>query len=76
MGRSGHPPSGQEHKWAEVLWQRMGAATEQAHAAAMAVWHLQRVLAKKRDPITHALFLDEAAAGSGSGVGRCRLTSA
>ena len=22
------------------------------------MWHLQRVLAKKRDPLTHALFLD------------------
>ena len=28
----------------------------------MGAWHLQRVLAKKRDPISHALFLDEVTA--------------
>ena len=25
----------------------------------VAVWHVQRVLAKKRDPLTHVLFIDE-----------------
>lgn len=27
-------------------------------ASAIEVWHLQRVLAKKRDPLSHTLFLD------------------
>ncbi len=31
---------------------------EALHGAAVAVWHLQRVLAKKRDPLTHVLFSD------------------
>ena len=31
--------------------------------SAVEVWHLQRVLAKKRDPLTHALFLDVVAPG-------------
>ena len=42
----------------EVLWERLGAAGEQLHASAVAVWHLQRVLAKKRDPLSHELFID------------------
>jgi hypothetical protein len=32
------------------------------HAAAVAVWHLQRVLVKKRDPLSHVLFSDALAA--------------
>jgi len=46
---------------AEALWGRLDGAVERVHAASMAVWHLQKVLAKKRDPVTHALFLDEVA---------------
>ncbi len=33
-------------------------AFDALHSAAVAVWHLQRVLAKKRDPLSHTLFLD------------------
>jgi hypothetical protein len=43
----------------ESLWQRMGACMDQLHGIVVAVWHLQRVLAKKRDPISHVGFLDE-----------------
>jgi hypothetical protein len=32
--------------------------TEQMQAAAVSVWHLQRVVAKKRDPLSHVCFLD------------------
>ena len=53
------PPPGEEERWAEILWQRIERALDAAKANCLAVWHLQRVLAKKRDPITHALFLDE-----------------
>ncbi len=42
----------------EALWVKLAAVLEQLHVAAVAVWHLQRVLAKKRDPLTHTLFLD------------------
>ena len=31
-------------------------ALEALHSGALAVWHLQRVLAKKRDPLSHILF--------------------
>ena len=53
------PPPGEEERWAEILWQRIESSLDAAKANCLAVWHLQRVLAKKRDPITHALFLDE-----------------
>ena len=59
-GRAFAPPPGEEERWAEILWQRLERALDAARADCLAVWHLQRVLAKKRDPITHALFLDEA----------------
>ncbi|XP_076925983.1 conserved oligomeric Golgi complex subunit 5-like [Bidens hawaiensis] len=32
---------------------------DQLHSVVVAVWHLQRVLSKKRDPFTHVLLLDE-----------------
>ena len=35
----------------------MGEAAEQLHDSAMAVWHLERVIAKKRDPLSHELFI-------------------
>ena len=57
--RAHMPPPGEEERWAEILWQRLEGALDAARAHCLAVWHLQRVLAKKRDPITHALFLDE-----------------
>lgn len=45
-------------KLQDVLWARLGEAMQQLHASAVAVWHLQRVLAKKRDPLSHDLFID------------------
>jgi hypothetical protein len=37
-------------------------------AGGVAVWHLQRVAAKKRDPLSHVLFLDELVAGEAGGA--------
>ena len=51
----------------EVFWSRLAESADVLHSAAVAVWHLQRVLAKKRDPLSHELFLDivlEAFSGS------------
>lgn len=42
----------------EGLWQGLSLFFDQLLQAATAVWHLQRVMAKKRDPLTHVLFLD------------------
>lgn len=57
--RSGTPQLGSGSKAKEALWQRMAACMEQLHSIVVAVWNLQRVLSKKRDPFTHVLLLDE-----------------
>eukprot|EP00897_Mesotaenium_endlicherianum_P004801 jgi/Mesen1/4349/ME000022S03639 len=59
IARSGTPQLGAAPKARDALWQRMSACMESVHAILLATWHLQRVLAKKRDPITHVVFLDE-----------------
>ncbi|RZC27198.1 conserved oligomeric Golgi complex subunit 5-like [Glycine soja] len=57
---SGTPHIGGGAKAREALWHRLGNCMDQLHSIAVAVWHLQRVLSKKRDPFTHVLLLDEA----------------
>eukprot|EP00250_Pteridium_aquilinum_P008386 c17905_g2_i1 orf=280-2844(-) len=57
--RSGTPQLGGSLKARESLWQRMGPCMDQLHIVVVAVWHLQRVLSKKRDPISHAGFLED-----------------
>ncbi|CAN6451672.1 unnamed protein product [Victoria cruziana] len=57
--RSGLPQIGGGGRAREGLWLRMGNCMDQLHSVVVAVWHLQRVLSKKRDPFTHILFLDE-----------------
>lgn len=59
MQRSGTPQAMGGSRARESLWHRMGACMDQLHAIVVAVWHLQRVLSKKRDPISHIVFLDE-----------------
>lgn len=56
---SGTPQIGGGAKAKEALWQRMGTCMDEIHSIVVAVWHLQRVLSKKRDPFTHVLLLDE-----------------
>ncbi|KAL1207364.1 Conserved oligomeric Golgi complex subunit 5 [Cardamine amara subsp. amara] len=56
---SGAPPIGGAAKVREALWQRMASCMDQWYSLVVAVWHLQRVLSKKRDPFTHVLLLDE-----------------
>ncbi|XP_052178472.1 conserved oligomeric Golgi complex subunit 5 isoform X2 [Diospyros lotus] len=57
--RSGTPQIGGGAKAKEALWQRMSTCMDRLHSIMVAVWHLQRVLSKKRDPFTHVLLLDE-----------------
>lgn len=57
--RSGTPQIGGGVKAKEALWQRMSECMGQLHSIMVAVWNLQRVLSKKRDPFTHVLLLDE-----------------
>ncbi|KAK9065273.1 hypothetical protein SSX86_016656 [Deinandra increscens subsp. villosa] len=57
--RSGTPQIGSGAKAKDALWQRMATCMDQLHSVVVAIWHLQRVLSKKRDPFTHVLLLDE-----------------
>lgn len=57
--RSGTPQIGGGGKAKDALWQRMSGCMDQLHSIIGAVWLLQRVLSKKRDPFTHVLLLDE-----------------
>ncbi|KAL3695831.1 hypothetical protein R1sor_009907 [Riccia sorocarpa] len=61
--RSGTPQLGATSRAREGLWQRLGTCISQLKTIMLAVWHLQRVLAKKRDPISHTVFLDEVTQG-------------
>ncbi|KAL4379983.1 hypothetical protein GQ457_02G042350 [Hibiscus cannabinus] len=56
---SGTPQIGGSGKAREALWQRMGSCMDQLHSIMVAIWHLERVLSKKRDPFSHVLLLDE-----------------
>lgn len=64
------PQPGAAGSWQDKLWQGLKGVCDLFVAGGVAVWHLQRVAAKKRDPLSHALFLDELcgpAAGGGGG---------
>ena len=65
------PPSGAEHAWVDALWRRIDTAMDAVHENAMSVWHLQRVLAKKRDPLSSALFLEEVVGRAASQQALC-----
>ena len=54
----------------EALWDRLREAFEGLWRSGVAMWHLQRVLMKKRDPLTHELFISVVAPTSeGEGGG-------
>jgi hypothetical protein len=50
----------------EALWSGLAEAAEALRRAALEAWHLQRVLAKKRDPLTHELLSEGAGFGPGA----------
>jgi conserved oligomeric Golgi complex subunit 5 len=43
-----------------ALWAALDECMNRMHMAAIAMWHLQRVVGKKRDPLTLAAFIDVA----------------
>ncbi|KAL3159741.1 hypothetical protein ABBQ38_010147 [Trebouxia sp. C0009 RCD-2024] len=47
------------NKWQEHMWQKLSLLMEKLRLSIVSIWHVQRVLAKKRDPLTHVLFIDE-----------------
>lgn len=42
----------------EALWERLSESFDGLWRSGVAMWHLQRVLMKKRDPLTHDLFIN------------------
>ena len=53
------PSSGRTKIWRRVLWGHFDdGVCEEIHKRSLQVWNLQRILYKKRDPITHMNFLE------------------
>jgi len=44
--------------WQDKLWGGLKEVADTLSTAAAGVWHLQRVVAKKKDPLSHVCFLD------------------
>lgn len=51
----------------DVLWQGVGQALQALQACVVEACLLQRVLAKKRDPLSNVLFLEEVTVGGAPG---------
>lgn len=51
----------------EVLWQGVAKALQSLQTCVVEACLLQRVLGKKRDPLSHDLFLDEVMGGGAPG---------
>lgn len=44
--------------WQETLWSRIRDLASEIENSTVGIWHLQQVIAKKRDPVTHVCFGD------------------
>lgn len=44
--------------WQEIFWTRVRDLTAEMEKSVVSTWHLQQVLRKKKDPISHVLLLD------------------
>ncbi|KAM4748513.1 conserved oligomeric Golgi complex subunit 5 [Rhinophrynus dorsalis] len=60
-GRAAMPSPGNTAAFRAALWTNMEKLMDQIYAACVQVQHLQKVLTKKRDPVTHVCFIDEIA---------------
>lgn len=58
-GKASMPAPGNTAAFRATLWTNLEKLMDQIHAACGQVNHLQRVLVKKRDPVTHVCFMDE-----------------
>eukprot|EP01026_Neomeris_dumetosa_P048033 TRINITY_DN4139_c0_g1_i2.p1 TRINITY_DN4139_c0_g1~~TRINITY_DN4139_c0_g1_i2.p1 ORF type:complete len:607 (-),score=92.38 TRINITY_DN4139_c0_g1_i2:38-1858(-) len=47
---------GGQQQQVDKVWERVKELLEDVRNAGMAIWHLQRVIEKKRDPLTHVSF--------------------
>jgi len=58
-GRVSMPVTGSSPAFRAALWTNMEKLMDQIFSSCAQVQHLQKVLAKKRDPVTHVCYLDE-----------------
>ncbi|KAM7439206.1 Conserved oligomeric Golgi complex subunit [Porites harrisoni] len=58
-GRAAMPTPGNTAAWRATLWTRMEQLMDSIFSACGQIHHLQKVLAKKRDPVTHVCFMEE-----------------
>ncbi|CAH2275779.1 conserved oligomeric Golgi complex subunit 5 [Pelobates cultripes] len=58
-GRAAMPQPGNTAAFRAALWTNMEKLMDQIYAACVQVQHLQKVLTKKRDPVSHVRFIDE-----------------
>ncbi|XP_069485244.1 conserved oligomeric Golgi complex subunit 5 [Ambystoma mexicanum] len=60
-GRAAMPTPGNSASFRAALWTNMEKLMDQICAACVQVQHLQKVLIKKRDPVSHVCFIEEIA---------------
>ena len=69
--RNGMPPASVAGSWRSALWAKLDGVAETFFVSALRIADLQRVLGKKRDPLSHTLFAstfdEDTAAGAGAG---------
>uniref|UniRef100_A0A8C6LZW4 Conserved oligomeric Golgi complex subunit 5 n=1 Tax=Nothobranchius furzeri TaxID=105023 RepID=A0A8C6LZW4_NOTFU len=58
-GRAAMPTPGNTAAFRAALWTNLEKLMDQIFAACRQVQHLQKVLMKKRDPVSHVCFIDE-----------------
>lgn len=68
-GRAIMPTMGGAAAFKATLWNNVEKLTDQIYAQCSRIQHLQKVLSKKRDPVTHRPFGDELVQGEGISSG-------
>ncbi|XP_014663844.1 PREDICTED: conserved oligomeric Golgi complex subunit 5-like [Priapulus caudatus] len=58
-GRAAMPTPGNTAAYRATLWTNMAKLMDNIYSTCSQVEHLQKVLEKKRDPVTHVCFVDE-----------------
>ncbi|PIK54910.1 putative conserved oligomeric Golgi complex subunit 5 [Apostichopus japonicus] len=58
-GRASMPAPGNTAAFRATLWTNLEKLMDQLYATCGQIHHLQKVLSKKRDPVTHVFFMEE-----------------
>ena len=52
------PTTGSSAAWRAGLWTRMDKLVNKTYELCEKVYHLEKVLAKKKDPVSHSYFIE------------------